>query len=154
MFIISLLTGLSLGLFSILVLVLQIVGMWMVFEKMGEPGWKSLIPFYSEYVIYSKVWDTKFFWIYLVLTLIGGFVGTKSGDEETTHSILYTVITVLTFVVNAYNLYMLGRSFRKSTAFTLGLIFLESIFLIILGFDSSQYIGNTYDGNLKLPFNE
>lgn len=153
MFIISLLTGLSFGLLSILVLVLQIVGMWMIFEKMGEPGWKSLIPFYSEYVIYSKVWDTKFFWIYLVLTLIGGFIGNQSGDQETTHSILYTVINVLTFVVHAYSLYMLGRSFRKSTGFTLGLIFLESIFMIMLGFDSSQYIGNTYDGNLKLPLN-
>ncbi len=153
MFIISLITGLSFGLLSILILVLQIVGMWMIFNKMGEPGWKALIPFYSDYVIFSKVWDTKFYWIYLVLTLIGGYLGNQAGDQQNTYSMLQTIVSVLTFVVHAYALYMVGRSFRKSTAFTLGLIFLETIFMIVLGFDSSQYIGNTYDGNLNLPFN-
>ena len=28
--------------------VLGIIGRWLIFNKMGEPGWKSVIPFLSD----------------------------------------------------------------------------------------------------------
>ena len=36
---------------SMAVGILDIVAYWKLFEKAGEPGWKSLIPFYNLFVI-------------------------------------------------------------------------------------------------------
>jgi hypothetical protein len=38
---------------SIALAVLTIVGRWQIFERIGDKGWKSLIPIYSDYV-YAK----------------------------------------------------------------------------------------------------
>ena len=33
------------------ILIITIIGMWKVFEKAGQEGWKSIIPFYNMYVL-------------------------------------------------------------------------------------------------------
>ena len=43
-------------------IVLQLVGSWFTFKKMGMPGWKGLIPFYSTYCLFERLWDVKRFW--------------------------------------------------------------------------------------------
>ena len=37
--------------------VLSIWGKWTVFRRMGIPGLWSLVPVYSDYLIYQKVWN-------------------------------------------------------------------------------------------------
>ena len=44
---------------SMAVGILDIVAYWKLFEKAGEPGWKSLIPFYNLFVI-TKIALTNF----------------------------------------------------------------------------------------------
>ena len=34
--------------------ILILVGKWKTFEKLGEKGWKGIIPVYSDYVIYRQ----------------------------------------------------------------------------------------------------
>ena len=59
---------------AILFAVLQIIAAWKVFEKAGEKGWKSLIPFYNIYILFRvlgiKEW---YFWVFL-----GGIVVTSA----------------------------------------------------------------------------
>ena len=42
---------------SFVMAVLGIVGRWKTFQKMGEPDWKCLIPFYNVWVEYSHTWN-------------------------------------------------------------------------------------------------
>ena len=47
---------------------------WLLFNKAGLSGWKSLIPFYSDYCTCKIAWNTKFFWIVTVCGIISAFV--------------------------------------------------------------------------------
>ena len=39
---------------SLIWLVISLAALWKIFVKMGEPGWKGIIPIYSQYVIFTK----------------------------------------------------------------------------------------------------
>ncbi len=43
--------------FIIILVILEVVGRWKMYEKAGEPGWASLIPFYSSYELYKSAGD-------------------------------------------------------------------------------------------------
>ena len=45
----------------VIIIILKCVATWKIFVKMGEPGWKALIPFYNEYMLYKKVWHPGWF---------------------------------------------------------------------------------------------
>jgi hypothetical protein len=46
---------------SIIFFILSVIGMWGIFEKAGEKGWKVLVPFYNWYV-----------WLQIIKKLCGG----------------------------------------------------------------------------------
>lgn len=98
------------------VIVFYVFVMWKIFVKAGEPGWASIVPFYNTYVLFKITWGNG--WLFL-LSLIP-FVN--------------VVILIITYV-------KLAQAFGKGGGFAAGLILLSFIFLPILAFDSSDYIG-------------
>jgi hypothetical protein len=93
-----------------------IAGLWRVFTKAGEKGWKAIIPIYNAYIILQIV-GRPGWWLLLYLVPL--------------------VNIIVAIVVNND----LSKSFGKSTGFTVGLIFLPFIFVPILGFGGAQYVG-------------
>lgn len=138
----GLLVGAGLAVVAILMLIwyiLRIVGYWKVFTKAGEAGWKSIIPIYNVFVQYKFTWNTKFFWLLIVLEVIGNLIG---GNGE---GILYVISIILLLagaIIYIMQLNNLSKAFGHGVGFTIGLIFLEPIFTMILGFGSSEYKGN------------
>ena len=98
------------------VIVFYVFVLWKIFVKAGEPGWASIVPFYNTYVLFKITWGNG--WLFL-LSLIP-FVN--------------VVILIITYV-------KLAQAFGKGGGFAAGLILLSFIFLPILAFDSSDYIG-------------
>ena len=54
--------------FSIICYIILVIGIWVMFEKMGTDGWKSIIPFYNTYVGNVYKYEKRFW--YKVLYLI------------------------------------------------------------------------------------
>lgn len=57
-------------LMAVCLLILTVIGYWGVFCKAGEKGWKVLIPFYNEYLLYKIAWKPSiclFKWLCLFL---------------------------------------------------------------------------------------
>lgn len=105
--------------YTIVVLALGILGIvcnWKIYAKAGQPGWGSLIPIYNVYLLFKITWGNGW---YFLLTLI---------------PIANVVIAILTQV-------KLAKVFGKDGGFAVGLIFLSFIFLPILAFDKSEYVG-------------
>lgn len=50
------------------------LGYWKLFEKAGVAGWKSLIPFYSEYIVITLVGKSSWWIIYLLIPAVNVFV--------------------------------------------------------------------------------
>jgi hypothetical protein len=53
------------GVATLVLFVLPVAGMWMMFEKAGEPGWKALLPIYNLWVLVDI--SGKEWWWFLVL---------------------------------------------------------------------------------------
>lgn len=133
--------GLSRGLLSIVGLIwmiAELVGTWKLFVKMGEPGWKCLIPFYGEYTRYKRIWNTRMYWWSLVAALAFSLISNMFDN-----GVLSLLFALPAFVINCMAANKLAKSFEQGTGFTIGLILLESVFVVILGFGAYRYIGNT-----------
>lgn len=97
-------------------IVLVVVGMWKVFTKAGEEGWKAIIPVYNVWVL-LKIVGRPGWW--LILFLI-------------------PVVNIIVWIIVANDI---SRSFGKGLGFTIGLIFLAPIFILILGLGGARYVG-------------
>ena len=96
--------------------ILAIIAMWKIFTKAGEAGWKSIIPIYNIIVLFKLVGMNP--WMIL----------------------LYLVPIANIVVMILFNI-KLAKAFGKGGGFAAGLIFLNTIFTLILGFGSAEYVG-------------
>ena len=103
---------------SLGLLVLTIVASWKLFEKAGLQGWKAIIPIYSTYCLYQMAFGKGKGW-YIICLLVPSV----------------NVILSIVYCVN------LAKSFNKGKGYALGLIFLNTIFMMILAFGDAQYVG-------------
>lgn len=134
------------GFYVVLALVwwiLQIIANWCIFTKAGEAGWKSIIPVYGNYVSYRIAWQTSYFWIALILSfaisIITQIIGPDGGNFLTTA--LLALLRLGSFVISVMYSVKLSRAFGHGIGFAIGLIFLQPIFLLILGFSGDRYYG-------------
>lgn len=102
--------------FVVAVVVFMIAAAWKVFTKAGEPGWFSLIPILNTYTV-IKIAGRPGWW--LILTFV---------------PVVNVVIMVIVIVD-------LATAFGKGVGFALGLMLLSPIFIAILGWGSSRYVG-------------
>ena len=59
---------------TVLFFILSIAGLWGIFEKAGEKGWKVLIPFYNWYLWLRIVKKPLWWYIFLLVPFINVFV--------------------------------------------------------------------------------
>ena len=121
---------------SLVIGILQIIGTWKVFTKAGEKGWKCLIPIYNVVILF-KISGLSPWIIFGYLAGIIPFVG-----------------WIVCLGITIYQCNSLAKSFGKDVGYTIGLLFLPTIFYMILGFGNAQYIGkrtfssaSTYQGD-------
>ena len=109
------------------------IGRWQMFEKMGQPGWKGFIPFYSDYILYGSCWRTVFFWIALAASAVCAMGGMDS------RSALVSLAGVIGAVLEFLLALRISRSFGHGIPFALGLTFLNPLFVLYLGFGPDWY---------------
>lgn len=138
--------GIEMIVFYVVLLVLTIIAMWRIFTKAGEAGWKSLIPLYNVYILFKIA--GRNFWKYLGIAVLLGVVDGIIGSV--TNSILAIVLSVVMIILAVWIIievvkvnHGLSIKFGHGAGFTVGLIFLNTIFMLILGLGSSQYQGST-----------
>ncbi len=114
---------------------------WMfLFIRVGELWWKALIPIYGQYLVFKIVGKPFYFWLEIILALLYAVIYIT--PVAVPILMLYTLILVVVLIVVHVNYCRaLAKSFGHGAAFTLGLIFLPYIFLFVLAFDGSVYIG-------------
>jgi hypothetical protein len=100
---------------TLIITIISIIAMWKLFEKANRPGWAAIIPFYDNYCLFEIAGMNG--WMFLLL--------------------LVPIVNIIVFIILNVNL---AKAFGKSTAFTVGLVLLNTIFMLILGFDDSKYV--------------
>ena len=101
--------------------IIMIVANWKIFTKAGEKGWKSLIPIYNTVVLFRIAGISPL----LILVYFASFIPVIGG--------------LAALGVTIYCYYNLSKAFGKSAGFTVGLVLLNTIFMMILAFGKSEY---------------
>lgn len=129
---------------AVVAYVISAIAYWQIFKKAGEKGWKALIPVYNSYIIYKIAWKPSMFWIMIALGVVYSIlygIGYSTGSAVV--SVLAYIVYIAVIVIGIMTTHKLSKAFGHGVGFTLGLIFLCPIFILILAFGSSQYVGNT-----------
>lgn len=119
--------------------ILLVVANWRIFTKAGEAGWKSIIPIYNSYILYKICWKTSVFWITLLIAVLGAVL---TNIPVMIAAIIGSILGFAVGVISIIQLYKLSKAYGHGVGFTIGLIFLNPIFMLILGLGGSQYAGN------------
>jgi Family of unknown function (DUF5684) len=104
----------------LVVIVFYLFCLWKIFVKAGKPGWAVIIPIYNllvELEIVGRPW----YWLLLMF------------------------IPVVDIVLGIIVLFRMAKVFGHSVGFGFGLLFLSFIFVPILAFDGSKYLGPTVE---------
>ena len=122
---------------------LQIIANWNIFTKAGEAGWKSIITVYSDYISYKIAWQPSYFWLVFVLGIITSVANGMADPNGTNTTILLIVslIRIILAIISILYCIKLSRAFGHGIGFAIGLIFLQPIFMLILGFGNDPYYG-------------
>lgn len=124
------------------IVVLLVISNWKIFKKAGQPGWKALIPVYSDYIFYKIAWKPRWFWIAMIISVIiaatSEFIG-ATPETAMIVSILSTICAIFACVIEIIMHVKLAKAFRKDGGFAVGLILLPFIFFPILAFGSAKY---------------
>ena len=101
---------------SLVVLVALIIAMWKIFEKAGEAGWKSLIPFYNLYILFQLAWGNGLLFLLMLIPCVNIVVG-----------------LILDWKI--------CKAYGQGVGMFILMLFFPNIAWLILGFGSAQYIG-------------
>lgn len=107
--------------------VLWFASMWRLYEKAGQPGWAAIVPIYNL-VVFMRVIGKPWWWF--LLWFVPG-------------------IGIIWFI---WSWNLMVKSFGKSEGYTVGCLLLPFVFVPILAFGDSEYIGPAGQGSGQTQF--
>lgn len=133
----------NLSFFGLIWYILLVIGLWNTFEKAGEAGWKALIPIYNFYILFKIAQVSPLFWLAAGCLALAAL----SYALAKILFIFYPVGWILSIgamIIQLMMWYRLSVLFGHGMGYALGLWILNPIFIMILGFGSSRYMGRRY----------
>ena len=155
------LAGLLTQLISLAWSLMPVIGMWLVFEKAGEQGWKAISPFYNTYTVMKLGKKKKFFvwhvisfvlmsiaaaYLFIVLFAFIFAAAAAGGDMQKTMGLLneafpylgvalivLLVSMVLNYFCNYQACFGISKKMGQGGAITVGLVLLPQVFWLLLG---------------------
>ncbi|MBV9359330.1 MAG: signal peptidase I [Chloroflexi bacterium] len=101
---------------AVAIYVIFVIGAWKVFSKADRPGWWSIIPIWNAIVLLQITGRSGWWVLGYLVPLLNLFVQIRWGLE-------------------------MAQSYGRGIGFAIGLILLEPLFLVILGFGDAAYLG-------------
>jgi hypothetical protein len=118
--------GAVFALIELAILAVAIASWWKLFTKAGQPGWAAVIPFYSAVVLCKVIGKPGWWWLLLAIPFFN----------------IYVMIIMV---------HGISKSFGKDVGYTIGLILLGFVFLPMLAFGSSTYVGPALAQGSPMP---
>lgn len=120
--------------------ILVIWGKWTVFRRMGIMGIWSVVPVYSDYLIYQKVWNKG--WCGVLASLMYYYGLLMLGKTFMSWFDWITGILALFlfgFVMNAVTMHRLSQLFKAPSHLRLGMTVLWPVFMILMAGDQTLH---------------
>ena len=129
------------GVALFLVYVLVALAGWNIFRKAGVAGWKSLIPGYNLWLLFEIAELPGWFALPTFVTTLMA-LWTQAGDLPSWLTLVSGLAGMMAFVFNIAKAFKLAEVFDRGLLHILGLIFLPSLFELILAYGPARYVGS------------
>jgi len=125
-------------------------GLWKMYKKAGQDGWKVLIPYYNNWVLMVDIAGLHmgYFIALIVLSLVSvvvGFIpglfvglGIELGAINYVFSILSWIVSIASILIDVAMMYNLSKKFNKGIGWVVLSMFFSFITLPLLGFLKSE----------------
>lgn len=131
--------------------ILSIWGKWKIFERMGIMGFWSIVPIYSDYLIYQKVWRNGRYGVVVSLMFYYGILMLSKTFYSWFDWITAMIgIIGFGFICNAVTMNRLSKIFKAPQVIQLGMTFLWPVFMILMAGDKTL----TYHPELAVELSE
>ena len=130
---------------------LALIAWCKLFSKAGLPWERMFVPVYGSYWQYKIADATGIFWANLgmgvLLTIVMLVSPNMLARSRYSSSglgglgILLIIVGIALFVLQCIYMVKLAKAYGKGGGFAVGLILLYPIFILILGFGDSEYVG-------------
>ncbi len=126
----------------IIPLAVQILSYWKILGKMGKRQWCAIIPILGEMEMSTDLFRRmRSFWRPAAI-IIAMFLTSRYLGMHNLYSIVMALAALIVYGIFLIRLYSrLSKQFGKGKGFTFGLIIMPLLFLLILGFGKSEYLG-------------
>ena len=126
--------------------VIETVGKWQVYKKMGIPPWKCLVPYYNIYVEYKAVWRKELFFLWLPLTIAEFFLPGMYEDIGLLLRLIVIAVSISRMVVMFLFCEKMAKAFDKGLGYAIGLFLVPFIFYPIIGFSKNIHYAHKNSG--------
>ena len=128
--------------FTIIICLITLVGLYKVFERLGEKGWKAIIPIWNGYIMYKIAGMKNWFWWSILIAVIGwiiaGFVTAYTNEIVLATSAIVGIIAIVAA-------FKLPRKFGWGVFTSILYVLFTPICQLVLAFGSSKYEGEKLD---------
>ena len=123
-------------------LVIQILSYWKILGKMDKRRYLAIIPFLGEMEMSTDLFRRmRSFWRPAAI-VAAVFLTTRYIGMDNEYSYIMALAALIVYGIFLIRLYSrLAKQFGKGPGFTLGLILFPLVFLPVLGFGKSEYLG-------------
>ena len=130
------------GLVALAIAIFVIVCTWKIYVKMGAPGWASIIPYYTNWVLCEKVWGNALVSLAIIVPGVINMVVDLGG--------LATVLSLITVVTSLITNWKMCKGFGKGTGFCIANIFFAPITMAILAFGKDEFVGPAVNATMDV----
>ena len=123
----------TLGVFAVIVFVLEIVAMWVIFTKIGLPGWMGIVPLVNIFMVY-KARGLRSPALWLLLYVLGTPALGLRGDLW----VPAVVLGVLFVIARWFFCSDLAEMFGKATGWKIFLFLVPGLADLMLAFGDSK----------------
>lgn len=128
------------------VVALFVVAYGRIFHKAGLPWERIFVPVYGEYWQYRLAGCSWIFWAEIILGVLFSaalicFHVLAASAVESLLPLALTVMLIAALIFQCIYCVKLSKSFGHGTGFGIGLLLLQPIFILILGYGQSEYVG-------------
>ena len=123
-------------------LIIQIVSYWRILGKMGKNKGFAIVPILGEMEMSTDLFrNMRSFWRPAAVTA-AMFLTSRYLGMDNTYSLIMALVALIVYGIFLIRLYSrLAKQFGKGKFFTFGLIMMPLVFLPILAFGKSAYLG-------------
>ena len=129
------------GVIALAIMVCIVVAWWMIFKKAGRKGIAAVVPVWNTWTLFEISGMKGWYALIDIAVSALSYYADKlvQTPTELVLALVALALCIWILVLRIMRTFKLVKKFDQSTWFAIGMLFLEPIFVLVLGFGDAKY---------------